>query len=175
MKNKNSDQLLYFIVGLTALVLVVILGVIISLSIKSNLAKPDNNNQTKEVEKIEDKKPINEEDNQDRPKTIDEKNRLSGQIISKTINYKSLQIRTSIDQTIDNGSCNLFLDGPNNIHYETSAKIIQNSSKKSSCYGFDINLNDIERDQEKIAGEWKITINLTSGNKSGQIVDSINI
>lgn len=100
-------------------------------------------------------------------------------ILTGVINYKSvvnntLQIRTTINQYLDEGSCILTLNGPNGQTYTNSVNIIANPSS-STCYGFDIPLNLIQTDQDKRRGEWTINIHLTSGTRAGDLQDKISL
>ena len=95
--------------------------------------------------------------------------------LTGTINYSSvvegetLVIRATINQRPSDGSCQLTLT--NKATGQTvvkSANIIANPSS-STCNGFDIPVSQLE------SGSWNITIDLTSGNKNGQITGSAEV
>lgn len=97
---------------------------------------------------------------------------LTGIINYKSVVNNTLQIRTTINQYLDEGSCILTLNGPNGQTYTNSVNIIANPSS-STCYGFDIPLDLIQADQDKRRGEWTINIHMTSGTRAGDLQDKI--
>ncbi len=140
---------------------------------KSNSTKPDDNNG----------KPANSSSASDdntggkTPTQYEGANPNNNSSLTGIINYKSvvnntLQIRTTINQYLDEGSCILTLNGPNGQTYTNSVNIIANPSS-STCYGFDIPLDLIQADQDKRRGEWTINIHMTSGTRTGDLQDKI--
>ena len=99
---------------------------------------------------------------------------LTGIINYKSVVNNTLQIRTTINQYLDEGSCILTLNGPNGQTYTNSVNIIANPSS-STCYGFDIPLDLIQTDQDKRRGEWTINIHMTSGTRAGDLQDKITL
>lgn len=99
---------------------------------------------------------------------------LTGIINYKSVVNNTLQIRTTINQYLDEGSCTLTLNGPNGQTYTNSVNIIANPSS-STCYGFDIPLDLIQADQDKRRGEWTINIHMTSGTRAGDLQDKITL
>ena len=94
--------------------------------------------------------------------------------LTGTINYSSvvdgtLVIRATINQSPSNGSCQLTLTNKSTGRtIVKSADIVANPSS-STCNGFDIPVSQLS------SGSWSITINLTSGDSSGQITGSAEI
>ena len=110
--------------------------------------------------------PPNKEAGTDKPIPADN---LSGTINFKSVTGGSISLRVTIYQVVDEGSCTLKLSRPsdNKLIVKTS-KIISNPSS-ATCGGFDIPI------EEAGPGKWNIDVQLSSGNKTGQISDEITL
>ena len=100
--------------------------------------------------------------------------------IKGTIDYRSLvgetlQIRTTIDGVLDNGICALTIVGPNKQEYKSTVKAIKNTDTTSTCNGFDVDMARLEKEEELRAGKWTITINLTDGDRTGQMTSEMTL
>lgn len=100
--------------------------------------------------------------------------------IKGTIDYRSLvgetlQIRTTIDGVLDNGICALTVVGPNKQEYKSTVKAIKNTGTTSTCNGFDVDMARLEKEEELRAGKWTITINLTDGDRTGQMTSEMTL
>lgn len=100
--------------------------------------------------------------------------------IKGTIDYRSLvgetlQIRTTIGGVLDNGICALTIVGPNKQEYKSTVKAIKNTDTTSTCNGFDVDMARLEKEEELRAGKWTITINLTDGNRTGQMTSEMTL
>ena len=100
--------------------------------------------------------------------------------IKGTIDYRSLigetlQIRTTIDGVLDNGICALTIVGPNKQEYKSTVKAIKNTDTTSTCNGFDVDMARLEKEEELRAGKWTITINLTDGERIGQMTSEMTL
>lgn len=100
--------------------------------------------------------------------------------IKGTIDYRSLvgetlQIRTTIDGVLDNGICALTIVGPNKQEYKSTVKAIKNTDATSTCNGFDVDMARLEKEEELRAGKWTITINLTDGDRTGQMTSEMTL
>lgn len=92
--------------------------------------------------------------------------------LTGSINYAGvidgkLTIRTTINQALDSGSCEIGLTNGATTITRTSG-IIPNPSS-SSCEGFDIPTSELG------SGNWEITIKITSGDKSGVLKGTAKI
>lgn len=100
--------------------------------------------------------------------------------IKGTIDYRSLvgetlQIRTTIDGVLDNGICALTIVGPNKQEYKSTVKAIKNTDTTSTCNGFDVDMARLEKEEKLRAGKWTITINLTDGDRTGQMTSEMTL
>ena len=85
---------------------------------------------------------------------------ITGVITYAGVNSANFIIRTSIDQYLADGTCELSLTGPTS--YSAATLVIPEAST-STCQGFDIPLSDLS------SGEYNIQINITSGSLSGTL------
>lgn len=93
-------------------------------------------------------------------------NKLTGVITSNSVSNGQLVLRTTINQLVEDGTCDLTLTNSSTGKVvKRSASIIANPSS-STCEGFNIPTSDLG------SGSWDITINLTSGDRTGQITGS---
>ncbi len=92
---------------------------------------------------------------------------LTGAINSKSVSGDYLVIRSTINQFIDSGTCELTLrSGSKTV--SRSVEIIQNPSS-SSCAGFDIPVSELS------SGQWNIEIKVSSGNRQMTLTEVTNI
>ena len=92
--------------------------------------------------------------------------------LTGVINYKSvvdgnLLLRTTINQTLASGTCDLTLSNGQKTVTRSSG-IVQNPSS-SSCEGFNIPTSELG------SGTWNIEIKLTGEDKTGTLTDSVTI
>ena len=92
---------------------------------------------------------------------------LTGSINYTGVAGNNLIIRTTINQTLSSGSCEISLTNGSTTVTRTSG-IIPNPSS-SSCEGFDIPTSELG------SGNWEITIKITSGDKSGVLKGTAKI
>ncbi len=98
---------------------------------------------------------------------INEASALSGVVTYSTVAGSNLIIRTSINQALGSGTCQLTLSNSTKSISKTS-NIAPNPSS-STCEGFDITVSEISN------GNWNISIVVTSGNRSGTLKGSVQI
>lgn len=96
----------------------------------------------------------------------------TSQKLTGVINYKSvvnhnLSIRTTINQLLGSGDCELVLSNGSKTITRTG-QIVQNPSS-SSCSGFDIPVSELG------SGTWSIRINIKSGDRTGTLNDTVDI
>ena len=91
---------------------------------------------------------------------------LTGAITYAGVNGGVLMIRVNIDQYLDGGTCNLSLNG--NMAYNDVANIVSNAST-ATCEGFDVPVNALS------SGYYRITIGLSTNDRSGTIIGEVNI
>jgi len=96
----------------------------------------------------------------------------ASQDLTGVINYASvvnytLTIRTTINQALNSGTCQLTLTNGSKTVTKTS-QITQNPSS-SACDGFDIPTSELG------SGTWNITITLTSDNRTGTLTSTVDI
>ena len=109
----------------------------------------------------------------------DDDDKSNGEI-KGTIDYRSLvgetlQIRTTINGVLNNGICALTIVGPNKQEYKSTVKAIKNTDATSTCNGFDVDMARLEKEEELRAGKWTITINLTDGDRTGQMTSEMTL
>lgn len=91
---------------------------------------------------------------------------LSGAITSKSVTEDTLIIRSTINQLVS-GTCTLTMTSGGKTVTKT-AEVIQNPST-SSCAGFDVPVSELG------SGQWSIDIKVTSGDKSMNLTDKVDI
>ena len=104
-----------------------------------------------------------------------DENKITGNIDYRALVGDTLSIRTTINELFNDGTCSLTITGPHEQVYKLTDKIIPNSASTSTCVGFDINMDLIEKDEEQRAGKWTITIDLASGGRTGQLVSEMTL
>lgn len=98
---------------------------------------------------------------------INSSNGLSGVINYKAVSEGNLIIRTTINQSISSGTCQLTLSS-NGRTVTKSTNISQNPSS-STCQGFDIPVSELSQ------GTWQIDIEITSGDKNTTLKGTVEI
>ena len=92
---------------------------------------------------------------------------LTGFVSFSSVVDDNLVIRTTIDQSLNSGTCKLTLTKGAMTVTKTS-DIVANPSS-STCSGFDIPTSELS------SGKWNIYITLTNGNKTGTITGEATI
>lgn len=174
VRNKKSNRIL---IGVVAFMFVALLSVTIAVIILNatrssyiNNSDADNVN-TSTKDGADDEETDKDGESDDAP----DDDTITGQIDYRSLARDTLQIRTTINESLSDGTCSLTLTGPNGQEYKTTSRIMSNSSSTSTCNGFDIDMNQIEKDDELRAGKWTITIDLSSVDRTGQIVGDITM
>lgn len=184
------------IIGVTIFIFVVLLATLITVIVisaqkgddykvkKTPLAKqakkpkpkkePDDEEETDE--KDDPNKPGEQKD-PNNPKTTKKKKKtpkpIKGKIDNTSLVNGSLQVRVTINEVINDGTCELVLVGPREQKYNNTTQIIANSSTTSICNGFDVLINDVERDRDKQTGKWSVTVNLSTKTRQGKLTGEI--
>ena len=99
-------------------------------------------------------------------------NTNASQTLTGVINYAgvtngTLMIRTTINQTLSSGTCQLTLSNGSKT-VTRSSNIAQNPSS-STCEGFDLPTSELG------SGNWTITITVTSGDRTGELKGNVTI
>lgn len=93
---------------------------------------------------------------------------LTGVVNYITANEDKLVIRTSIDQYLETGTCELVLVQNEETVYQETVDII-NDATTSTCKGFDVPVNGFS------SGEVQFIIYLNSGDRVGEISGGVEI
>jgi|GEM_PF-1047475 hypothetical protein len=122
-------------------------------------------------------KPAENNNDPNNPKTTKKKKKtpkpIKGKIDNTSLVNGSLQVRVTINEVINDGTCELVLVGPREQKYNNTTQIIANSSTTSICNGFDVLINDVERDRDKQTGKWSVTVNLSTKTRQGKLTGEI--
>lgn len=122
-------------------------------------------------------KPAENNNDPNNPKTTKKRKKtpkpIKGKIDNTSLVNGSLQVRVTINEVINDGTCELALVGPRDQKYNNTTQIIANSSTTSICNGFDVLVNDIERDRDKQTGKWSVTVNLSTKTRQGKLTGEI--
>lgn len=174
VRNKKSSRILIGVVIFMFVALLSVMIVVITLnatrsSYVDNSDTGNTNTPTKDEGSDEEADKDGESDGEPDDNTI------TGQIDYRSLARDTLQIRTTINESLSDGTCSLTLTGPNGQEYKTTSRIMSNSSSTSTCNGFDIDMNQVEKDDELRAGKWTIVIDLSSGGKTGQVIGDITM
>lgn len=99
-------------------------------------------------------------------------NTNTSQTLTGVINYAgitngTLMIRTTINQALSSGTCQLTLSNGSKT-VTRSSNIAQNPSS-STCEGFDLPTSELG------SGNWTITITVTSGDRTGELKGNVTI
>ena len=97
------------------------------------------------------------------------KDSLSGVINYKSVSNGVLLIRVNISQRIESGECRITLAQPSQNKFVTKSADIVTNPSSTTCKGFDIPVSELGN------GSWDITINVTDGNRTGDIKGSVAI
>lgn len=118
-------------------------------------------------------KPAENNNNPNNPKTTKKPKPIKGKIDNTSLVNGSLQVRVTINEVINDGTCELALVGPREQKYNNTTQIIPNSSTTSICNGFDVLINDVEQDRDKQTGKWLVTVNLSTKTRHGKLTGEI--
>ena len=183
------------IIGVTIFIFVVLLATLITVIVISahkgddykvkktpltkQAKKPKPKNEPDDEEETDDKDDPNKPGEQKDPNNTGVKKKkktpkpIKGKIDNTSLVNGSLQVRVTINEVINDGTCELSLVGPREQKYSNTTQIIANSSTTSICNGFDVLVNDIERDRDKQTGKWLVTVNLSTKTRQGKLTGEI--
>ena len=185
------------IIGVTIFIFVVLLATLITVIVISaqkgdddkvkktpvakQAKKPKPKKESDDEEETDDKDDPNKpaENNNDPNNLKTNKNRkktpkpIKGKIDNTSLVNGSLQVRVTINEVINDGTCELVLVGPREQKYNNTTQIIANSSTTSICNGFDVLINDVEQDRDKQTGKWLVTVNLSTKTRHGKLTGEI--
>ena len=174
VRNKKSNRILIGVVIFMFVALLSVMIVVITLN-ATRSSYVDNSDTGNTNAPTKDEGGDEEADKDGEPGGEPDDNTITGQIDYRSLARDTLQIRTTINESLSDGTCSLTLTGPNGQEYKTTSRIMSNSSSTSTCNGFDIDMNQIEKDDELRAGKWTIVIDLSSGGKTGQVISDITM
>lgn len=174
VRNKKSNRILIGVVIFMFVALLSVMIVVITLN-ATRSSYVDNSDTGNTNTPTKDEGGDEEADEDGEPSGEPDDNTITGQIDYRSLARDTLQIRTTINESLSDGTCSLTLTGPNGQEYKTTSRIMSNSSSTSTCNGFDIDMNQIEKDDELRAGKWTIVIDLSSGGKTGQVISDITM
>ena len=187
VRNKKSNRVLIGVIifMFVALLIVTIAVIVISgrkaqQEIGTNPTEQQSDEEQNSDDEDEDKEENNGSnggENGEISGEVDEndENKITGNIDYRALVGDTLSIRTTINELFNDGTCSLIVTGPHEQVYKLTDKIIPNSASTSTCVGFDINMDLIEKDEEQRAGKWTITIDLASGGRTGQLVSEMTL
>ena len=187
VRNKKSNRVLIGVIifMFVALLIVTIAVIVISgRKAQQEIGTNPTEQQSDEEQNSDDEDGDKEENNESNSGEngeisgeIDEndENKITGNIDYRALVGDTLSIRTTINELFNDGTCSLTITGPHEQVYKLTDKIIPNSASTSTCVGFDINMDLVEKDEERRAGKWTITIDLASGGRSGQLVSEMTL
>ncbi len=185
------------IIGVTIFIFVVLLATLITVIVISaqkgddykvkktpvakQAKKPKPKKESDDEEETDDKddpnKPAENNNDPNNPKTTKKEKKtpkpIKGKIDNTSLVNGSLQVRVTINEVINDGTCELALVGPREQKYNNTTQIIANSSTTSICNGFDVLINDVERDRDKQTGKWLVTVNLSTKTRHGKLTSEI--
>lgn len=174
VRNKKSNRILIGVVIFMFVALLSVMIVVITLN-ATRSSYVDNSDTGNTNAPTKDEGGDEEADKDGESGGESDDNTITGQIDYRSLARDTLQIRTTINESLSDGTCSLTLTGPNGQEYKTTSRIMSNSSSTSTCNGFDIDMNQIEKDDELRAGKWTIVIDLSSGGKTGQVISDITM
>ncbi len=183
------------IIGVTIFIFVVLLATLITVIVISaqkgddykvkktptakQTKKPKPKKEPDDEEETDDKDDPNKPGEQKDPNNTGAKKKkktpkpIKGKIDNTSLVNGSLQVRVTINEVINDGTCELSLVGPREQKYNNTTQIIANSSTTSICNGFDVLINDVERDRDKQTGKWSVTVNLSTKTRQGKLTGEI--
>ncbi len=139
--------------------------------------KKESDDEEEANDDVDPNKPAENNNDPSSPKTIKKKKKtpkpIKGKIDNTSLVNGSLQVRVTINEVINDGTCELALVGPREQKYNNTTQIIANSSTTSICNGFDVLINDVERDRDKQTGKWLVTVNLSTKTRQGKLTSEI--
>lgn len=177
-----------FVVLLATLITVIVIGAqkgddykVKKTPVAKQAKKPKPKQESDDEEEANDdtdpNKPAENNNDPNNPKTIKKKKKtpkpIKGKIDNTSLVNGSLQVRVTINEVINDGTCELALVGPREQKYNNTTQIIANSSTTSICNGFDVLINDVERDRDKQTGKWLVTVNLSTKTRQGKLTSEI--
>lgn len=187
VRNKKSNRVLIGVIifMFVALLIVTIAVIVISgRKAQQEIGTSPAEQQSSEEQNSDDEDGDKEENNESNSGEngeisgeVDEndENKITGNIDYRALVGDTLSIRTTINELFNDGTCSLTITGPHEQVYKLTDKIIPNSASTSTCVGFDINMDLVEKDEERRAGKWTITIDLASGGRTGQLVSEMTL
>lgn len=187
VRNKKSNRVLIGVIifMFVALLIVTIAVIVISgRKAQQEIGTNPTEQQSDEEQNSDDEDGDKEENNESNGGEngeiggeVDEndENKITGNIDYRALVGDTLSIRTTINELFNDGTCSLTITGPHEQVYKLTDKIIPNSASTSTCVGFDINMDLVEKDEEQRAGKWTITIDLASGGRTGQLVSEMTL
>lgn len=187
VRNKKSNRVLIGVIifMFVALLIVTIAVIVISgRKAQQEIGTNPTEQQSDEEQNSDDEDGDKEENNESNSGEngeisgeVDEndENKITGNIDYRALVGDTLSIRTTISELFNDGTCSLTITGPHEQVYKLTDKIIPNSASTSTCVGFDINMDLVEKDEERRAGKWTITIDLASGGRTGQLVSEMTL
>lgn len=187
VRNKKSNRVLIGVIifMFVALLIVTIAVIVISgRKAQQEIGTNPTEQQSDEEQNSDDEDGDKEENNESNSGEngeisgeVDEndENKITGNIDYRALVGDTLSIRTTINELFNDGTCSLTITGPHEQVYKLTDKIIPNSASTSTCVGFDINMDLVEKDEEQRAGKWTITIDLASGGRTGQLVSEMTL
>ena len=187
VRNKKSNRVLIGVIifMFVALLIVTIAVIVISgRKAQQEIGANPTEQQSDEEQNSDDEDEGKEENNEPNSGEngeisgeVDEndENKITGNIDYRALVGDTLSIRTTINELFNDGTCSLTITGPHEQVYKLTDKIIPNSASTSTCVGFDINMDLVEKDEEQRAGKWTITIDLASGGRTGQLVSEMTL
>lgn len=187
VRNKKSNRVLIGVIifMFVALLIVTIAVIVISgRKAQQEIGTNPTEQQSDEEQNSDDEGGDKEENNESNSGEngeisgeVDEndENKITGNIDYRALVGDTLSIRTTINELFNDGTCSLTITGPHEQVYKLTDKIIPNSASTSTCVGFDINMDLVEKDEEQRAGKWTITIDLASGGRTGQLVSEMTL
>lgn len=145
--------------------------------VKKSKPKKESDDEEETDDKDDPNKPAEKNNDPNNPKTTKKKKKtpkpIKGKIDNTSLVNGSLQVRVTINEVINDGTCELALVGPREQKYNNTTQIIANSSTTSICNGFDVLINDVEQDRDKQTGKWLVTVNLSTKTRHGKLTSEI--
>ncbi len=177
-RRRNYRKYVWWGAGLVLVLLVV--GIVIGMNSSNGADNPGDNSEVVEQkdesnqdEKTEQERKDEEVANQQKVKQYEgedpnQAEELSGVVTYAGVSDDVLMIRTSIDQYLTEGSCNLTLVRGSDIIYGDTTNIVGDVST-ASCEGFDVPVAVLGE------GDIKILIVLNADGRVGSISGEVNI
>lgn len=175
-RDRHSKRIL---IGVIIFMFILLLGVMIATIAISNSGgnhtKPVMGEPKKEEPSSETEQQSTNDEEVTEPGEEGKPKPIKGEITYHSLVGDTLQIRTNISESLNDGTCSLTITGPKGQTYKDTAKIIANSSSTSTCNGFDVDIERVEKDEENRAGQWQIVIDLSLGDRAGQLKSEMTI